>query len=142
MKYIILYSVIIFILLIIPLKVKIYFNLDYYQISIYKLNIYKKRYINISDINKERNVIKYLKIFKVIDIKTVNLEIGGIKDYYFKSLSYSLMYIFFNLLGLVINDQFIFNYYLDYSNNPKINFECIINSNMGKILLGLIRRRE
>lgn len=138
------YLLIIFIiiLLIIPIKVKIYLNLEGYLFKIYNITIYKKKYKEISDINKERKNINKIKIFKIIDIKAVNLELCGINDYYYRAINYGGVYILFNLISFYINDQFIFNYKLDFYGQPKLNFECIIKSNLGKIIIGLLRRRN
>lgn len=134
--------ILIFFLLFFPLKVKIYLDLEGYLFKIYNIQIYKKKYKEINDINKERGIIKKLKIFKIIDIQTVNLEICGIEDYYYRSINYGGVYILFNLLSFLIQDQFTFNYNLHFYGKPKFKFECIIKSNLGKIILGLIKRRN
>ena len=132
----------IFIILLFPLKIKVLIDLSGYEIKIYNLKIYKNKFLEIKDINKEKDVINYLRIFKVIDIQSVNLEIGGISDYYYRAINYRGVHILFNLLSFAIKDQFIFNYDLEFYGPAKFNFKCIIKSNMGKIILGLLRRRR
>ena len=61
----------IFIILLFPLKIKVLIDLSGYEIKIYNLKIYKNKFLEIKDINKEKDVINYLRIFKVIDIQSV-----------------------------------------------------------------------
>lgn len=141
MIYLIIIFIIIFIILL-PIKVTVKANLEQYQIEIYKLKVYKKKYLEIKDIKKERNVLKYLKIFRLIDIQKVILDVGGLSNYYTRAINYGIINALFNIIGVLIKDQFIFEYYLSYYSSPKINFKCIIKSNLGKIILGLLKRRK
>ena len=141
MIYLLIFIIIIFIIFL-PIKVTIKANLEAYEIDIFNLKIYNKNYIEIKDINKERNVLKYLKIFRLIDIQKVTLDVGGISNYYFRAINYGIINALFNILGVLIRDQFKFEYYLSYYSSPKLYFKCIIKSNMGKIILGLIKRRK
>ena len=130
------------ILIFLPLKIKIIINLEYFEFSIYDIKIYKRKYNEIKDLNVERNNIEYLKIFKIIDIQSIDLEIGGFTDYYYRSINYGVIHCLFNLLSFIIKDQFKFNYFLDFKSEPKLNFKCIIKSNLGKIVIGLLKRRS
>ena len=136
----ILIIVILIIILLLPLNVKIRINLDYFEFIIFNIKIYHRNYKDIKDFKSERRSIKFIKIFKIIDIQKVDLEIGGFNNYYYRSINYGLIHALINLFSFVIQDQFKFNYFLDYNSNPKLNFECIIKSNLGKIILGLIKK--
>lgn len=144
MIYLTLFIILLLLLTIIfiPLKIKIFVNLEAYEFKIYNLKIYQKKFLEIKDIKKERTRIKYLKIFKVIDIQSVNLDIGGLTDYFYRAINYGAMHIIFNLFSFIIRDQFRFNYNLDFNSKPKLNFQCIIKSNVGKIIIGLLKRRS
>lgn len=141
MIYILIF-IFVFLLVFFPIKVTIKANLELYEIDVFKLKIYKKRYLEIRDINKERNILKYLKIFRLIDIQKITLDVGGLSNYYSRAINYGIINALFNILGVLIKDQFIFEYYLSYYSSPKINFKCIIKSNVGKIILGLLKRRK
>lgn len=132
---------IIIILIIIPLKVIICFDLEGYRFKIYKFKIYQRKYNEIKDINEERIRIRFFRIFKLIDIQRVNLDIGGFTNYYNRAINYGIIHSLFNIFSFVIQDQFIFNYNLDFYSDPKLKFECIIKSNLGKIIVGLLKRR-
>ena len=136
--FIILFLIILFI----PLNIKIIFNLNYYQFKVFNINIYKQKYVDIKDIKKERTKIRFLRIFNIIDIQSVNLELGGFNDYYIRSINYGVMHIFFNIFSFIIQDQFKFNYDLNFNSKPKLNFECIIKSNLGKIIVGLLKGKN
>ena len=110
------------------------------KLFLHKIKIYHRNYKDIKDVKSERRSIKFIKIFKIIDIQKVDLEIGGFNNYYYRSINYGLIHALINLFSFVIQDQFKFNYFLDYNSNPKLNFECIIRSNLGKIILGLIKK--
>lgn len=127
------------VLIFIPFKVKIFLNLDYYKISFSRFIKYKKYYKEIKDINKEKNIISYYKIFKFIDIQKINLSIGGIDNYYYQAILIGLSNFIFNIFSFIKKDPFIFDFNLN-KNDSNIEIECIIKSNMGKILLGLIKK--
>jgi len=143
MYYIIITLILLIIILIIliPLKVIVFINLDYYEFRIYNIKIYQKKFLEINDINKERKSINFLKIFKIIDIQNINLEIGGFTNYFYRAINYGIIHIIFNILSFVIQDQFVFNYKLDFNSNPKFNFTCIIKSNVGRIIVGLLKEK-
>ena len=93
------------------------------------------------DINEERVKIRFFRIFKLIDIQRVNLDIGGFTNYYNRAINYGIIHSLFNIFSFIIQDQFIFNYNLEFYSEPKLKFECIIKSNLGKIIVGLLKRR-
>lgn len=145
MIYLLIFSILLFLFIIIYViyfDVKIIANKEYFLIKIYRFNFYKKYYKDIKDLNKEKNKISFIKVFKIIDIQSITIHLGGFNDYYYRAINYGLINLIFNLLGFIIKDQFIFNYYLDFNNEMNFNFECIIKSNLGKIIVGLLKRSK
>jgi hypothetical protein len=136
--------IILFILLLflIRITVQIEFNLSYFSIKIFKFNFYKKYYKDIKNIEEERRKVSFIKIFKLIDIQTINLSIEGFNNYYYKALNYGIINYLFYVFSFMIKDQFIFNYNLKDSNKFNLNFQCIIKSNIGKIIIGLLKRSK
>ena len=58
-------------------------------------------------------------------------------------LSLTIIFPFSDVLTVIfIISPFIFNYYLDFNNEMNFNFECIIKSNLGKIIVGLLKRSK
>ncbi len=132
----------VFFIFVIPLKVELIVNLSYYEIKFYRLKIYHRNYKDISDISKERKQIKYLKIFKLIDIQSINIEVSGFNDYFFESISYGLIYFMFNIFSFIIQDPYIFNYSIKSNKDIDLKFNCIIKSNLGKIIMEIFKRRR
>ena len=90
MIYLLIFSILLFLFIlifVIYFDVKIIANKEYFLIKIYRFNFYKKYYKDIKDLNKEKNKISFIKVFKIIDIQSITIHLGGFNDYYYPTLS-------------------------------------------------------